>query len=153
MIRISRLADYGILIMTAFAKSPTRRLSAVDVAKATNVALPTVRKLLKQLHEARLVASHRGSQGGYALSKPVKMVSIADIIVAIDGPIAMTDCSQAGHRCDKATVCDTKDNWQIVNRAIESALQEVSLQAMCQTLAHHPLSLKGIRIEAVQDRE
>jgi FeS assembly SUF system regulator len=149
MLRISKLADYSILIMSEMAKVPEGLLSAVQVATATRVSLPTVRKLLKQLQLADLVASHRGANGGYAITKPVKQISVADIIVAIDGPIAMTECTQSMHHCDKAPVCDTKASWRMVNNAIESALRDVSLQAMCEPLEYPSLTLKGIKIESV----
>lgn len=148
MIRISRLADYSILIMTALAKTPMCRMSAVDLTRETHVSLPTVSKLLKKLLEAGLVSSHRGASGGYTLSKPVNTISVANIIVAIDGPISITDCTHPAHHCDKAPACDTKGNWQVVNRAIEAALQDVSLLAMCQPLQYLPLTLKGIKIES-----
>lgn len=149
MLRISKLADYSILIMKVLAAAPDVLMSAHELKQKTHLNFPTVSKLLKLLLEAGLVISQRGPTGGYRLNRPASEISVATIIVAIDGPIAMTECSLKQNHCEHASQCETKENWQIVSRVIEDALSSVSLTAMCGSLTHHPISLKGVKITSV----
>lgn len=153
MLRISKLADYSIVIMKLLAEQSSAILSAQDIALKTHLNLPTVSKLLKQLLEHNLVLSQRGSTGGYRIKGLAQDISIASIIVAIDGPIAMTKCALIKHQCEHASVCETKENWQIVSRVIEQALQSVSLQAMCGSLVNHPLTIKGVKVTSIPKGE
>lgn len=135
MLRISKLTDYGTLVLAELRAVPDGVASAGQVADATGLALPTVSKLLKSLHKAGLVTSERGPHGGYALARPATEISAAEIIDALDGPVAITECSSPAGACDLESHCRVGRAWQIINRSIRRALQDVSL-ADLQQLRH-----------------
>ena len=132
MLRITRQSDYGIVLMTLFSKGDgSAVLSARDMAADTNLPLPTVSKILKALTRAGLLESTRGVHGGYAATRPTSEISLVDVIEAIEGPIALTDCVSPENRdCAIKETCACKDNWQRVNIAIRNALGTISLTDM-----------------------
>lgn len=127
MLRISKLTDYGTVILAALAAEPARVQTATEVADRTRIALPTVSKLLKSLQRGGLVISTRGSHGGYQLARSPQEISAASILDAIEGPIALTECSSDHSSCGIATTCNVGHAWQRVNTAIRRALNDVSL--------------------------
>lgn len=127
MLRLSKLTDYGTLILAELAAEHNGLASAGQVADATHLAQPTVRKLLKSLTRAGLVVSERGVQGGYALARPAERISAADIIDALEGPVAITECSSADGACDLESYCRVGRAWQKINRSIRRALEHVTL--------------------------
>ncbi|RMF95346.1 MAG: SUF system Fe-S cluster assembly regulator [Gammaproteobacteria bacterium] len=127
MLRISRLTDYGTVILVYLARQPGRRCSASDVAAGTHVALPTAQKLLKVLARAGLVVATRGAEGGYALARPATQISAADIVDALEGPVAITECSTEASQCELESLCLTGGAWQRINQAIRDALAEINL--------------------------
>lgn len=127
MLRISKLTDYGTVILAALATQPDKRLTATEVAERTHLALPTVSKLLKTLQRGGLVASVRGSHGGYQLVRAPQEISAAAILDAIEGPIALTECSTDHSTCCIAATCRVGHAWQRVNAAIRRALNDVTL--------------------------
>ena len=127
MLRISKLTDYGTMVLARLAARPGQRLTAAAVAEQTRLGLPTVSKLLKSFHRAGIVASTRGAQGGYELSRPAASISASEIIDAIEGPVAITECSGDHSACDLETTCGTGSAWQRVNAAIRRSLDEISL--------------------------
>lgn len=144
MLRISKLADYSILIMRLFAVSPEASFNANTISAKTDLNPPTVKKLLKLLQSAGLVESTRGPQGGYMLARAPDEISLAAVIVAVDGPISVTKCILHNDSCDRSATCGAKANWQIVNDVIESALSNVSIFEMGGTLQREsaPVSTK-----------
>lgn len=127
MLRISKLTDYGTVVLACLAGQPDRRHTATAVAEHTRLGLATVSKLLKNFHRAGLVTSSRGAHGGYQLARPAARISAAEIIDAIEGPVAITECSGHHSACDLETVCSTGTAWQRVNAAIRRSLDELSL--------------------------
>ena len=127
MLRISKLTDYGTVVLAHLAEHQASVRSAADVAQATGVALPTVSKLLKLLARAGLVTSTRGASGGYRLSRPPQAISAADVIDALDGPVSITECSASDGDCEHEDVCSVGGAWQRINVAIRRALQDVTL--------------------------
>jgi len=125
MLRMSKLTDYGTLVLAQLAAYSDGVASAGQVADATHLGQPTVSKLLKALARAGLVVSARGVQGGYALARP--LISAAEIIDALEGPVAITECSAAGSCCDLEEFCRVGKAWQTINSSIRKALQQVSL--------------------------
>jgi FeS assembly SUF system regulator len=131
--RLTHLADYAVVMMTAAARAPVReRLSAAELAADTGVPLPTAQKLMGKLAGAGLLTSVRGAGGGFALSRPGDQISLADIIEAVEGPIAMTQCS--GHEdasdCALDAHCRVKPHMNIVSNAVRGALGAVSLESL-----------------------
>ena len=151
MLRISKLTDYGTVILACLAAPPERRHTAAEVAERTRLALPTVSKLQKSFHRAGLVTSVRGSHGGYQLSRPAAQISAASIIDAIEGPVAITECSGNHSACDLENSCSTGGSWQRINAAIRNSLDGISLAQLCgqETVAVWRPDLSGsFRAEA-----
>jgi FeS assembly SUF system regulator len=130
MIRMSKLTDYAILILAHLARA-TGTLTAHELAERSRVPLPTVSKLAKELSKAGLVISHRGRNGGYGLARPAEQISVAEIVEALEGPIALTECARPGKvDCEIEDTCVARATWDPVSRAIESALRGLPLSAI-----------------------
>ena len=127
VLRISKLTDYGTVVLAHLAGAPQSVCSAADVAAATGIGLPTVSKLLKSLGRAKLVTSTRGASGGYQLARDPAAISAADVIDALEGPVSITECSASDSHCDYEDVCSVGGAWQRINIAIRRALDDVSL--------------------------
>jgi FeS assembly SUF system regulator len=130
--RLTHLADYAVVIMTAAARREDgARLSASELAQETGVPLPTTQKLMGRLAAEGLLTSARGAAGGFALARPAEKITLADIVEAVEGPIALTMCSDANnHDCVLDAVCHVKPHMGVVGNAIRGALGAVSLQAL-----------------------
>jgi FeS assembly SUF system regulator len=144
MLRISKLTDYAILVMVELARARRDVLSAQVLAARAHIELPTASKVLKLLAGAGLVRSYRGASGGYAVDRPAEAISVADIIAAIEGPIAMTECSVHAGLCSVEASCHARSNWQKISRAVAGALQQVSLAEMAG--ASRSGAIPGLRI-------
>jgi FeS assembly SUF system regulator len=127
MLRISRLTDYATVILAALASEPARVQTAAALAEQTHIAAPTVSKLLKQLQRSGLVVSTRGLHGGYHLARPPAQISAAAILDALEGPVALTDCSAGHGYCEIEDSCRVGRVWQRLNLAIRRSLNDVSL--------------------------
>jgi len=132
--RLTHLADYAVVMMTAAARRPaSARLSATELAEETGVPLPTAQKLMQRLAAAGLLTGTRGSGGGYALARPVSEISLADIVEAVEGPIAMTQCADGvNHACILDAHCRVKPHMGVVGAKVRGALHAVTLQELAQ---------------------
>ena len=138
MLRISRLTDYGTVVLAHLARGDAGPVSAAGVATATGIALPTVSKLLKALAKAGIVTSTRGSHGGYELARDARAISASDVIDALDGPVSITECSASDSHCDLESICNVGGAWQRINIAIRRALDEISLADLLRTKSPLP---------------
>jgi len=132
--RLTHLADYAVVMMTAAARrGDAVRVSAAELAQDTGVPLPTAQKLMGQLAGAGLLNSVRGAGGGFMLARPVTDISLADIVEAVEGPIAMTMCSGSDEpsECALDAHCRVKPHMGIVSNAVRGALGAVSLEQLC----------------------
>lgn len=130
MLRLSRLTDYAVVVLVRLAQAD-RVETAPGIAATTGIPEPTVAKVLKSLAQGGLVASQRGAHGGYRLIRSLAAIPVADVIVAIDGPIAMTACVEgAGVSCESQSLCPMAGRWGVVNDAISEALTGISLADM-----------------------
>ncbi len=128
MIRLSKLTDYGILLMTLVARDSAHSSRAArDLADEANLPLPTVSKILKILLASELLVSHRGAKGGYSLARAAEEISAADIIAAMEGPIGLTECSSLSGNCELTSFCPMRSNWSVISVAIREALARVTL--------------------------
>jgi FeS assembly SUF system regulator len=127
MLRIGKLTDYATVILAALAGDRARTLNATTLADRTGIAAPTVSKLLKQLQRAGLVTSTRGTRGGYQLARSPDDISAAGILDALEGPIALTDCSVGTGHCCLEHSCQVGRTWQRLNVAIRKSLSEITL--------------------------
>lgn len=143
MLRLSKLGDYGTVIMAHMAREPSRVFSAAEVAAAVGVGLPTVSKLLKMLGRSGLLVSHRGTKGGYTLARPPSEISIAQIIDAVEGTVGMTECSVRAGLCAQESGCRARGSWLRINQVIRSALEGVRLAEFAQPIAI-PVEVRAI---------
>lgn len=127
MLKISRLADYALLLLQELVQKAPAYCSANMLAAQTHLALPTVSKVLKRLAEAGILISIRGTQGGYQLAATAENITLAAIISAIDGYPALTECCKPRHRCEQQSICHLSSNWQIINRIFFKILKSLSL--------------------------
>lgn len=131
--RLSHLADYAVVLMTAAARREAgERLSATELSADTGVPLPTAQKLMGQLATAGLLDSARGAGGGFSLSRPATEISLADIVEAVEGPIAMTVCSEGRTDCALDAHCRIKPHMGVVGNAVRGALGAVSLMELAR---------------------
>ncbi len=132
MLKLSKLTDYATVILSLMAKQPMLQRTAVEIADSTGIALPTVSKILKLLTQARVVISTRGAKGGYSLARAPEQISVATIISALEGPIALTECSLSVQSCVQSSGCGIRANWHKINQTIHQALESVSLADLAQ---------------------
>lgn len=130
MLRMGKLTDYGIVLMSHLAENSAVQHNAHTLSDAVHVPLPTVRKVLKLLSHAGLLDSERGAHGGYSLTRNPSDISIAEVITAIEGPIALTECVSSESHCDQEVHCAVQTNWERINSAVFHALDEVKLSDM-----------------------
>ena len=130
--RLSSLADYAVVMMAAAARhGPNMRLSATDLATETGVPLPTAQKLMGRLAVAGLLVSARGTGGGFSLARASAAITLADIIEAVEGRIALTSCVEDGrHDCVLESACKVRPHWALVNEAVRSAFADVPLDRL-----------------------
>lgn len=133
MLKLGKLTDYGTVLMTALAAESGAAHSAQDLAERTRISPPTVSKLLKLLGKGGLVESIRGARGGYRLSRLPQDISVADIVSALEGPIALTQCS-VHDGCSIEHHCGVRSNWRVINDAVRTALSSVTLAQMTAPL-------------------
>ena len=127
MLRITRLTDYGFILLAKMCEDESSLQNAKDMSEELDIPLPTVSKVLKLLVQGNLLESQQGSQGGYNLSKPAKEISAAKIIEVLEGPVSMTACCVTDG-CDRN--CAVSNSWQKVNAVIVNELKSVSLADM-----------------------
>jgi FeS assembly SUF system regulator len=142
MIRLGKLTDYGLVLMSQMAREPHDELhTARDLAVECQLPLPTVSKVLKSLLQTGLLDSHRGMKGGYSLARAPQMISLAEIIAALEGPLALTECSLDGVTlCGLESSCAIKDNQRLINKVVRGALENVTLSDLIR-----PMGLTAIR--------
>lgn len=146
MVKLGKLTDYGLVLMTCIAGSEARasQRTARDLATESRLPLSTVSKLLKELLQSGLLLSHRGTKGGYFLAKQPHQISVIDIIAAIEGPMALTECStDISGLCNLELSCPIKSNQQVINQAVRGVLEKITLADLVQPL--HLISIKDAR--------
>jgi FeS assembly SUF system regulator len=141
MVRLGKLTDYGLVLMSHIAASQLDLHTARDLARQCHLPLPTVSKILKALLQGGLVASHRGVKGGYTLAREPHLISVAAVIAALEGPLALTECSvDIAGLCDLESSCPIRDNQRIINQVVRGALERVMLSDLIR-----PMQLTAIR--------
>ncbi|NKB44769.1 MAG: SUF system Fe-S cluster assembly regulator [Alphaproteobacteria bacterium] len=134
MFKVNKLTDYATVVLIDMASSGLIRPTQA-ISDNTGIPLPTVAKLMKHLVKSGLVASHRGVRGGYSLNRPADQTTIADVIEAVEGPIALTACvDTSDEQCSYESLCPASGKWNRVNRAVTGALRDVTLAEMISDL-------------------
>lgn len=148
MLRVAKLTDYATVVMTVLAAKPDAVMSASELAAHAGLEVSTVAKVLKPLAQTGLVEGLRGVNGGYRLARDARAITLADIVEAMEGPLAMTECSTHAGQCGIEHSCGARGNWRHVNAVIANALREVNLLSM-----HSPASTRPRKsIPAVLER-
>lgn len=142
MLRVSRLTDYGTMVMSHMALSPARLFSTADLAATLGLGAPTVAKVLKSLAKGELVTSVRGLRGGYALSRPPEQITVAEIVDALEEqPFGLTECSATSGLCDVEELCRIRANWRSISAVVRRALEDVSLADMVRPAPSLPAAV------------
>lgn len=146
MLRIGKLTDYALLIMSQLAKTPDTISSATSLAEKLHLSAPTVSKILKILSEAGLVSAIRGAEGGYHLARPAGTITITDILSAMEGELAMTECCESSQLCVIDSMCTMRENWKKINKLLQSVLNRFTLLDMLAPLSAAVMSeqVKGL---------
>jgi FeS assembly SUF system regulator len=154
MFRLSKIADYGIIILAHLAQrdlapgsgdaeGAVRSLNARELAAHVELPLPVVSKVLKTLTRAGVLVSQRGAKGGYSLARRPEELSVAEMITALDGPLALTQCGLGPAVCDLERSCAVKSPWLVINRVVHDALASVTLADLTDprfSTGHAPLA-------------
>src|SRR5690554_5548755 len=150
MLRISKIVDYGILVLTHMAAQRTHVCSAAELAGALGLGQPVVSKVLKLLAQPGLVTSTRGAHGGYRLGRPAEQINIAEIIDALEEqPFGLTECTAVPGVCSVEDACHIRPHWQRINLMVRRTLEGVSVADMIQGEPVHPARTPvGVRITA-----
>ncbi len=128
MLRMTKQADYGFVLLSRLAADPDRVVNAPDLAAETRLPVPTVSKILKLLAKGGVLRSSRGVHGGYSLAKGPHEISAAELLTALEGPVALTVCIEGSPgECDHETYCQVRGHWQSINQALEEALGRITL--------------------------
>jgi FeS assembly SUF system regulator len=148
MIRLSRLTDYGIVLMAHLAARETGSThNAREVAGDTQLPAPVVSKILKSLARAGLLDSQRGSKGGYSLSRPPEQISVTEMITALEGPLGLTECTVHPGACVQESSCHVREPWQRINRVVRDALADVSLADLTSPAAGGIVPLASLDVD------
>ncbi|MEX1035109.1 MAG: SUF system Fe-S cluster assembly regulator [Sneathiella sp.] len=132
MIKLSKMTDYGVVIMSEMARLPGRTMTAPDVSLHTGLPVPTAAKILRILAKSPFLTSHRGAHGGYHLTRDAEAITIAEIVRAMEGPVAVTSCvDDSIEDCSVQSCCPMRGGWEKINRALNTALENVTLADMC----------------------
>jgi len=128
MLRISKITDYGIVLLTELARGePGEPHAARGLSQAVELPLPVVSKTLKALARRGLLVSHRGARGGFSLARKPERIAVSEVIDALEGPVGLTECTLAGSECQREAICDVREPWQRINGVIVQALRQVSV--------------------------
>ena len=130
MLRISKFTDYATLLLMYVARAPLEMHSARGLAQRSGLPPPVVAKLLKLLAREGLLTSQRGAAGGYGLARAPERISMAQILAAVEGPLAVTECALGRGVCEMENGCATRPHWQLIGHALQVALDAVSLADM-----------------------
>jgi FeS assembly SUF system regulator len=139
MFKLSKTTDYGIVLMARLARDPLGTpQNARELAAGSDLPVPMVSKVLKALAREGLLASQRGSKGGYRLARPPEELSVSEMIRVLEGPVALTECALAPSICEHETLCAVREPWQLISRVVERALADVSLADLAGRPSSHP---------------
>ena len=147
MIKVSRMADYAILLVCKMSNDENKVYSSQELSIITSLKITTISKILTKLTKANVTDSIRGVSGGYKLTMQTEDISVGNIIDIIDGKVALTVCVEEGenHNCDLVSLCPSQSNWQIINNTVREALNSVSIAEMANPFVSNFQYKKGMK--------
>lgn len=128
MLRISKMTDYGVVVLNKMVDAGAVRLSTEDLVQATKLAVPTIRRVMKALSDGGLVIAQRGAKGGYRLARAAEQIRIIDVVQAFEGPVSLTECTSDDVQCEIMDSCTLSSNWNGINQLLVQVLSSISLQ-------------------------
>ena len=156
MIKVSRMADYAILLVCKMSNDENKVYSSQELSIITSLKITTISKILTKLTKANVTDSIRGVSGGYKLTMQAEDISVGNIIDIIDGKVALTVCVEEGenHNCDLVSLCPSQSNWQIINNTVREALNSVSIAEMANPFVsnlQYKKDMKNYRVNKVME--
>lgn len=158
MLRLSRMTDYGVLVLTHLSRDGCGVMTAQEVADGTGLPSATVAKLLKQLARGGLVRARRGATGGYQIDRPATAITVYEVLTVLEGERHLVDCVDGtSGLCAIESSCAMRGRWDPVHAAVRTALEGVTLadiiaaQLMAPSIAHL-LPEAGERLRFADDR-
>ncbi len=146
MIKLSRLSDYAIVVLSELAKQQGRQLTALSLSQTTRIPEPTVAKVLKLLSKQKIITSARGVNGGYAMQRCPSTITVHELIVALEGPVALTACTtHSNDTCNIEQLCPLRSGWQKINDAITNTLDGMYLNDLFLVPASEQKQRTGIQ--------
>ena len=147
MIKVSRMADYAILLVCKMSNDENKVYSSQELSIVTSLKITTISKILTKLTKANVTDSIRGVSGGYKLTMQAEDISVGNIIDIIDGKVALTICVEEGenHNCNLVSLCPSQSNWQIINNTVREALNSVSIAEMANPFVSNFQYKKGMK--------
>jgi FeS assembly SUF system regulator len=146
VLRLSKLADYGVVLMAELAREPAGAThNARELAERTNLPFPMVGKVLKALAREGLLVSQRGAKGGYGLARPARQISVAKIIAALEGPVALTECGTATGACEHEPSCHVRSPMERITAVVAQSLERITLADLVHPSDIIPLEELGVR--------
>ena len=151
MIKVSRMADYAILLVCKMSNDENKVYSSQELSIITSLKITTISKILTKLTKANVTDSIRGVSGGYKLTMQAEDISVGNIIDIIDGKVALTICVEEGenHNCNLVSLCPSQSNWQIINNTVREALNSVSIAEMANPFVSNFQYKKGMKNDQV----
>ncbi|MBK8973976.1 MAG: SUF system Fe-S cluster assembly regulator [Hahellaceae bacterium] len=151
MLRLAKLADYGLVIAASLVEPAGGKVKLEQVAETTKLSVPTVRKIMKLLVDGGVVRSERGVNGGYVLARAPQRISVAEIVQAVEGGVALTDCCRDDNHCDVMHACTVQTNWTVINQTVNTLFSRITLSDMTRPLTSRDLmqKIQGNRLELV----
>jgi FeS assembly SUF system regulator len=151
MFRLSKITDYGIVLLARLARDTAGTThNARELAAEVDLPAPVVSKILKLLARAGVLESHRGAKGGYTLLRQPHDLTVAEMIRVLEGPVALTQCSAASSSCEHETNCAVRDPWRVISGVVEEALSTITLEDLNDRSFREvllPLQIEGSRVE------
>jgi FeS assembly SUF system regulator len=146
VLRLSKLTDYGIALLVQLAREPAAAPhNARALSARSRLPFPVVGKVLKTLARAGLLVSQRGIRGGYSLARPPAEISVAEIIAAFEGPVALTECGSTPGRCEHEPDCTVRSPFEKINQTLAQTLERVTLADLVHPSEIIPLEDLGLR--------
>ena len=147
MIKVSRMADYAILLVCKMSNDENKVYSSQELSILTSLKITTISKILTKLTKANVTDSIRGVSGGYKLTMQAEDISVGNIIDIIDGKVALTVCVEEGenHNCDLVSLCPSQSNWQVINNTVREALNSVSIAEMANPFVSNFQYKEGVK--------
>ena len=151
MIKVSRMADYAILLVCKMSNDENKVYSSQELSIITSLKITTISKILTKLTKANVTDSIRGVSGGYKLTMQAEDISVGNIIDIIDGKVALTVCVEEGenHNCNLVSLCPSQSNWQIINNTVREALNSVSIAEMANPFVSNFQYKEGVKNDQV----